>query len=409
MVRSADAPDTRLTPLERRAAASLAGVSSLRMLGLFIVLPVLALHADTLPGGHDPSLIGLAIGAYGLAQALLQLPFGWASDRIGRKPAIAIGLALLAAGSFLAAWAPTMGWLIAGRTLQGAGAVSAAVIALAADLTREEVRSRAMAGLGIAIGATFAISMVAGPALAGVIGVPGLFVLTGALALAAIPVVAFAVPAPPPPPARYGSLFSALGPVLADRQLLRFDFGIFVLHAILTSLFVQVPFALRDAGLETGRQWMVYLPVIVLSLAIMFPLLRTADRDAGRRRFLSAAVAALALSIVVLAFAGGRLPALVAGLVIFFAAFNVLEAALPSMVARFAPATARGTATGVFSSSQFLGIFVGGALGGLLLKAFGPTGVYAFGIALALIWLWAGATMGDPPPAKHSSLSMGRT
>ena len=182
-----------------------------------------------------------------------------------------------------------------------------------------------------------------------------------------------------------------------------------MLHAILTSLFVQVPFALRDAGLETGRQWMVYLPVIVASLAIMIPLLRTADRDAGRRRFLSAAVAALALSIVVLALAGGRLPALVAGLVIFFAAFNVLEAALPSMVARFAPAAARGTATGVFSSSQFLGIFVGGALGGLLLKAFGPTGVYAFGIALALIWLWAGATMGDPPPAKHSSLSMGRT
>ena len=206
MVRSADAPDIRLTPLERRAAASLAGVSSLRMLGLFIVLPVLALHADTLPGGHDPALIGLAIGAYGLAQALLQLPFGWASDRIGRKPAIAIGLALLAAGSFLAAWAPTMGWLVAGRTLQGAGAVSAAVIALAADLTREEVRSRAMAGLGIAIGATFAISMVAGPALAGVIGVPGLFVLTGVLALAAILVVAFAVPAPPPPIARRESL-----------------------------------------------------------------------------------------------------------------------------------------------------------------------------------------------------------
>jgi len=409
MVRSADAPDTRLTPLERRAAASLAGVSSLRMLGLFIVLPVLALHADTLPGGHDPALIGLAIGTYGLAQALLQLPFGWASDRIGRKPAIGIGLALLAAGSFLAAWAPTMGWLIAGRTLQGAGAVSAAVIALAADLTREEVRSRAMAGLGIAIGATFAISMVAGPALAGVVGVPGLFVLTGALALAAIPVVVFAVPAPPPPLARHESLVAALGPVLADRQLLRFDFGIFVLHAILTSLFVQVPFALRDAGLETGRQWMVYLPVIVVSLAIMFPLLRTADRDASRRRFLSAAVAALALSIVVLALAGGRLPALVAGLVIFFAAFNVLEAALPSMVARFAPAATRGTATGVFSSSQFLGIFVGGALGGLLLKAFGPTGVYAFGIALSLVWLWAGATMGDPPPAKHSSLSMGRT
>ncbi|CAG0998561.1 Inner membrane transport protein YajR [Burkholderiales bacterium] len=400
-------PPSRMTPAERRSTAFLAGVSGLRMLGLFIVLPVLALHAESLPGGHDTAMIGFALGAYGLAQAILQIPFGWASDRVGRKPAIAFGLAVFAAGSFLAAWAPDILWLVAGRTLQGAGAVSAVVMALAADLTRDEVRTRAMAMIGITIGATFALSLVAGPVLAGAIGVPGIFVLTGALAAAAIAVVRFGVPAPP---ARaHADPRVGFRRVLADAQLLRLDFGIFALHAILTALFVHVPFALRDAGIAPARHWTVYLPVLAVSVAVVLPLFRVVDRPGRGRAVLGATIATLAVSLVILAASGGSLPMIVAGLAVFFCAFNLLEASLPAMVSRFAPRATRGTAIGVFSGMQYLGMFVGATGAGVLLKLAGPAAVYGFGAALAVLWLVAVATMANPPAPAESTFSMGRT
>ena len=403
--------NVRMTRAELRSTAFLAGVSGLRMFGLFIVLPVLALFATTLPGGTDPAMIGFALGAYGLAQAVLQIPFGWASDRVGRKPAIAFGLVVFAAGSFVAAWAPDIVWLTAGRTLQGSGAVSAAVMALAADLTRDEVRTRAMALVGITIGATFAVSLVAGPVLGGAIGVRGIFVLTGVLALTAIAAVRWGVPDPAAAahPVRAAGERVALRRVLADRQLLRLDFGIFALHAILMALFVQMPFSLRDAGIAPSSHGTVYLPVLVVSVGIVLPLFRSVDRPGRGKAVLTGAIAVLGVGLAILAAAGTSLPLIVAGLAVFFCAFNLLEASLPSMVSRFAPRASRGTAIGVFSGMQYLGMFAGGASGGLLLKHAGPAAVYGFGAALAALWLVAVATMANPPAAAESTLSMGRT
>ena len=398
-----------MTPAERRATLGLASIFGLRMLGMFIILPVFALHAEALPGGTDRALVGLALGAYGLTQAVLQVPFGWASDRWGRKPAIAIGLVVFALGSFLAAWAPDIGWTIAGRMLQGAGAVSAAVIALTADLTRDEVRTRAMGAIGMTIGATFALSLVVGPLLSSRIGVPGIFAATGVLALAAIGVLKLWVPsAAAPPVAARDPGFASFMNVLADRQLLRLNIGIFVLHAVLMALFVQVPFSLRDAGLAPSLHWQVYLPVLLASIALLYPALRIADRPGQLRMIFIGAVVVLALAQLMLVFAGISLPALVVSLMMFFAAFNLLEAVLPSLVSKFAPANLKGTAVGVYSSVQFLGAFAGAAAGGALAQHAGPGALYAFGIALTALWLFASATMA-PPPGYRSDYSMGET
>ena len=399
---------SRMTPVERRATACLAGVSGLRMLGLFIVLPVLALYTATLPGGNDPVIVGLALGAYGLAQALLQVPFGWASDRFGRRRAIAVGLVVFAAGSFLAALATDAAWLVAGRALQGGGAVSAAVMALAADLTRDEVRTRAMAAIGVTIGGTFALSLVIAPPLAAAIGVPGIFAATGALALAAIAVVALGVPGGDPP-ASPGREPPGSRTPLRDPQLLRLDFGIFALHAALMAIFVELPFALRDAGLAPARHWQVYLPALLAAVLVVMPLFRVADRPGRGKAVLTAAIGTLALGLAILAAAPRSLPVIAAGLFVFFAAFTLLEASLPSMVSRFAPRAARGAAIGVFSAMQYLGMFAGGAAAGWLLKHAGSSAVYGFAAAVAVLWLIVGATMAPPPAPAESTYSMGRT
>ena len=292
-----------MTAGERRATVGLAGIFGLRMLGMFIVLPVLALYAEGLPGGRDHVLVGLALGAYGLTQAVLQIPFGWASDRWGRKPVIVAGLVIFALGSFIAAWAPSIAWTIVGRTIQGAGAISAAVIALVADLTRDTVRTRAMAAIGMTIGATFALSLVVSPALAPLIGVPGIFVMTGVLALAAIAVLQKVVPEVdaaverPDTPASWKR-------ALLDRELLRLNYGIFALHAALLALFVQVPFMLRDNGVAPSRHALVYLPVLVVSVALMLPALWQADRPRRGKPVFVAAVAILFVGQAMLAVAG---------------------------------------------------------------------------------------------------------
>jgi MFS family permease len=399
----------RMTPRERRATASLASIYGLRMLGMFIILPVFALYAETLPGGRDQTLVGLALGAYGLTQALLQIPFGWASDRFGRKPTIVVGLLLFALGSFVAAWAPTIGWTIAGRALQGAGAISAAVIALTADLTRHEVRTRAMAAIGMTIGATFALSLILGPLLKAWIGVPGIFALTGLLALGAILVLERRVPDPDPAhvhPRESG--LAAFARVLADGQLLRLNYGIFALHALLMALFVQVPLALRDAGLAAESHWKVYLPVMLGSVLLMLPALRAADRPARGKAVFLGAVLVLGIGQAILAASGTSLAVLVVGLVVFFAAFNLLEATLPALVSKYAPPAQKGTATGVYSSVQFLGTFAGAAAGGLLSQHVGAVAVFGLGIALTVVWLAVSASM-SAPPAYSSTYSMGET
>jgi MFS family permease len=401
-------PRVRMTPVERRATVGLAGIFGLRMLGMFIVLPVLAIYAESLPGGRNHTLVGLALGTYGLTQAVLQIPFGWASDRWGRKPVIVGGLMIFALGSFVAAWAPTIFWTIVGRTVQGAGAISAAVIALTADLTRDEVRTRAMAAIGMTIGATFALSLVAGPALTAVIGVPGIFVMTGVLAIGAIGLLLKAVPQsefvarPAQTPGQWRG-------ALADRQLLRLNYGIFALHASLMALFVQVPFMLRDEGIDTGRHWEIYLPVLIASVVLMAPAMMQADRPARSKPIFIGAIAVLVAGQALLATAGGSFARTIGGLVVFFTAFNLLEAKLPSLISKFAPAEAKGTAVGVYSSVQFFGTFVGAAIGGWLSQHFGPTAVFAFCLALTAAWIAVGASMAPVPAYNRGNYSMGET
>jgi MFS family permease len=386
----------RMTPAERRATAGLAGIFGLRMLGMFIVLPVLAIYAESLPGGRDHRLVGLALGAYGLTQAVLQIPFGWASDRLGRKPVIVAGLLLFALGSFIAAWAPSIAWTIVGRTVQGAGAISAAVIALVADLTRDAVRTRAMAAIGMTIGATFALSLVVSPALAPLIGVPGIFVMTGVLALAAIAVLEKTAPGDDSRTSRDDSAANWKR-ALVDRELMRLNYGIFALHAALLALFVQVPFMLRDNGVPASRHALVYLPVLLLSVLLMLPALWHADRPRRAKTIFVGAIAILFVGQAMLAFAGSSLLLTIAALVVFFTAFNLLEAVLPSLVSKFAPPQIKGTAVGVYSSVQFLGTFVGATGGGWLSQWHGPAAVFGFCLGLTALWLAAGASMAAPP------------
>jgi MFS family permease len=406
---AASDPAVRMTAAERRATVSLASIYGLRLLGMFIILPVFALYAETLPGGASHTLIGIALGAYGLTQAILQIPFGWASDRWGRKPVIYAGLAVFALGSFIAAAADTMTWVIVGRCLQGAGAISAAVIALTADLTRDTVRTRAMAIIGITIALTFAASLVAGPVLKAWMGVPGIFALTGVLALAAIAVVRYAVPDPDHASDDRSASRGQFAQVLVDTQLVRLNFGTFALHAVLMAMFTQIPFALRDNGLAAERHWVVYFPVLLVSILLMLPFLRQVDRPRRGKPLLNAAVVVLLGAQVALAFTQHSLLALCVALTFFFAALNLLEAMLPSLISKCAPADARGAAIGVNSSMQFLGAFIGAAAGGWLADHAGESSVFLFGAALSVLWLIGSATMAAPPTRFGSNYSMGET
>ncbi|THF64090.1 MFS transporter [Pseudothauera nasutitermitis] len=384
---------------ERRAGISLAAIFALRMLGLFLILPVFAVHAEHVPGGNDLMLVGLVIGAYGLTQGLLQIPYGAASDRFGRKPVIVFGLVLFALGSVVAALADHIGWIIAGRVLQGAGAISAAVTALAADLTRDQHRTKVMAMIGSSIGLVFAGSLVAAPILYATIGMDGIFWLTAGMAVAAIWVVLRMVPAAPPVPRATGGF----GEVLRNGQLMRLNFGVFVLHLIQTTMWVMVPAALAgQGGLPLGEHWKVYLPAVLLSFVVMVPAVVVAERHGRLKQVFLAAVALLAGVQLGLGLFGDGLWALAFWLTLFFVAFNVLEATLPSWISKIAPAHAKGTALGVYNTLQSAGLFLGGVLGGWLAQAFGPAAVSLSCALLALLWLAAAATMN--PPSRRAQM-----
>jgi MFS family permease len=383
---------------ELRAGASLAGIFGLRMLGLFLILPVFALHAPSYAGGDNLTLVGIALGIYGLTQGILQIPFGMASDRWGRKPVIYVGLLVFAAGSFLAAAATDIWTAIAGRALQGAGAISSVVVALGADLTSEHHRAKVMAMIGSMIGFTFALSLVAAPALYRAIGMPGLFVLTGVLTLIAIWVVAAVVPeAPPHAHAAPGA--RGLGTVLLQPELLRLNFGIFALHMVQMAMFVVVPPLLVHAGLALADHWLLYLPVVLVSFAIMLPPILYADRRNRPKPVMIGAIALLAGVLVLF----GALPPSVAGvaalMLAFFVAFNILEALLPSLVSRIAPAQARGAAIGAYNTTQTLGLFFGGLAGGWLAKHFGVGALFAGCAVLVVAWLAVAAGMRAPARA----------
>ncbi|MDK8466059.1 MFS transporter [Marinobacter sp. SS13-12] len=387
-----------MNSLERRSVAALASVYAMRMLGLFMVMPVFVLLGSDLKGA-TPALIGLAIGAYGLSQALLQIPFGMLSDRVGRKRMIYIGLVLFAAGSLLAASTDSIYVVIAGRILQGAGAIASVLMALLSDLTREEERTKAMATVGISIGLSFSVSLVLGPLLGSAFGLSGIFYTTAALAVVAMVIVNRLVPTPhehkssaDTHPAR-----AMLGKVLADGRLVRLDFGIFALHLVLTAIFLVFPTLLQDElGLPSSSHWWFYLTVMVTSFFAMVPFIIIGEKKRSMKPVLCGAIALLAISTASIGGISGSLTAAWAVLFFFFMAFNLLEASLPSLVSKESPAAAKGTAMGVYSTSQFFGAFLGGALGGLLLEQLGLQGVLWLMVVVLLLWLVVALTMPSP-------------
>lgn len=392
---------TRMSPLEIRASASLASIFALRMLGLFLILPVFAVHAMQIKGGDDHTLVGIALGTYGLTQGILQIPYGMASDRYGRKRVIILGLVLFALGSFVAAVGDDIYVTILGRAIQGAGAIAAPVMAFLADLTREEHRTKAMAVVGSSIGLMFALSLVGAPLLYRHIGMAGIFALTGLLALMAIWVVVGVVPKEHQVKIEFEQHVgpARLGAILRNAELLRLNFGIFSLHVVQMAIFVVVPLALvSTGGLSVDQHWKVYLPVVLASFALMLPPIFYAERKDGIKTVFLACIGLMLAVQLGLMFEQQNFAALVILLLGFFVAFNVLEASLPSLVSRVAPRHAKGTALGVYNTTQALGLFVGGAVGGWLAQHHGHASVFAFGAAL--IALWGGVAAGMRPPKR---------
>ena len=383
---------------EKKASLGLAGIFSMRMLGLFMILPVMSLYAENFDG-VTPLLLGLAISVYGLTQALLQIPFGLLSDRFGRKKIITIGLLLFVLGSVVAAMSTTIVGIIIGRALQGSGAVAAAVMALAADLTSEQNRTKIMASIGISIGVSFGIAMVIGPLLASVVGLQGIFWFTAVLALMGIVILYKVVPTPATVSVHKDAepVPALMGKVLKDGQLLRLDFGIFCLHLVMTAMFVVLPLLMRGKlAIAAEDHWLVYLPVLGLSVLAMIPFIILAEKKRQMKKVFVGAVATLSAACLGLYLFGGSLWGMLAGLFVFFTAFNLLEASLPSLISKIAFAGGKGTAMGVYSSSQFFGAFCGGLCGGLIWDTFGLSEVFLFCSAVLLLWLVVAFSMKSP-------------
>lgn len=396
-----------MTAMEKRATVSLAGIYSLRMLGLFMLLPVLSLFTEQMPGS-TPKLVGLTMGIYGLTQAILQIPFGLLSDKFNRKTVIIIGLLLFFLGSVVAALAGDIYGILIGRALQGCGAVSAAVMALVADLTQEVNRTKAMATIGASIGVSFGVAMTLGPVVAHHFGIAGIFWLIAFLAILAILVVLFVVPNPEKISVHRDAEYipSELSSVIANADLLRLNYGIFALHLILMASFVVVPLMMRDAGLDSARHWLVYLPVLVTSMAAMIPFIVVAEKKRRMKPVFIGAIASLVIANLGYVLFGRDLAGLIACLWVFFCGFNLLEATLPSLISKTAPGDLKGTAMGIYSSAQFIGAFLGGASGGWLYGEYGPTSVFVFSAAVAASWVAVAYFMSPPRYLVNLLLSL---
>jgi MFS family permease len=393
----------KMTQTELRATVSLASIYGLRMLGMFLLLPIFAIYAEKLEGGSDHTLIGVALGAYGLMQVLLQLPFGMASDKYGRKKVIYIGLILFAIGSVVAAMSHGIYMVIVGRAIQGAGAISAVVTALVADSTREEHRTKAMAMIGATIGLTFAVSLVAAPLLNQLIGVPGIFWLTAILSVLALGVVKYAVPNPLH--SQFHSDAQAapgkIKDVLSDKQLLRLNFGTFCLHGAQMAMFIVVPFALKEtSGMSENKHWQIYLPVLIASFLLMIPAIIYGEKRAKLKPVFISAVALMLIAQIAFAFYIHVFWGIVASLFVYFVAFNILEASLPSLISKMAPAAYKGTAMGVHNTAQSFGMFLGAVMGGYLSHKIGFAAVFVFCAGLMGIWLLLSFGMKTPPSVK---------
>ncbi len=395
-----------MSATELRAIVSLASLYAFRMLGLFMLLPVLSLYAAEYDYS-TPVLVGLALGIYGLGQAALQVPLGMLSDRIGRKPVIISGLLLFIAGGVVAAGADTIFGVIVGRLLQGTGAIASTLTALLADLTREQHRTKAMAVIGMSIGVSFAAAMVIGPLMASWLGVSGLFLCTSVLAGLGIFITLFLVPNPDTQrvDADSQSLSGMLARCLNDRNLMRLNLGIFSLHAILMAIFIAVPGILEEQGLSRDAHWQVYLPMMVVAFVAMVPFIIIAETKNKMREVFLLGIATIVLALLAAACWGQLFTPLLIIITLFFVAFNLMEASLPSLVSKTVYAGGKGTAMGVYSTFQFFGAFCGGAIGGGLFGRWGASAVFAGAAILAGAWLIAAWGMSVPLKSESIVLS----
>lgn len=403
------------TTLERRAAASLSLVYATRMMGLFLLLPVMSILGQDLVGA-TPLLIGLALGVYGLCQAILQIPFGLLSDRFGRKPVIYFGILLLVIGSLIAAASDSIWGVIFGRALQGAGAISAAVMALAADLSRDNQRTKMMAIIGASIGLSFIVSIMLGPVLMRHMGLTGIFLVIALSGVLAALLVRFMVPEPELQ-ARHGSqvrnrdfsvTLGELGTIISNPQLRRLNIGILILHLLITATFVCVPLGLLQREIPVAEHWLVYLTACCASLLIMVPLIGLSEKGWGTRRVMMVSIIGLACAEFLIGVTGNSWWFIVLSIMLFFGFLNVLESMLPSLVSRIAPVASRGSAMGVYSTSQFFGAFLGGVLGGWMVGSLGLQNAHLVLGLLCLLWLFAITGLKEPVRTSNYQLSLDR-
>ena len=396
-----------MNPTEKKAALTLSSVFALRMLGLFMLLPVFSIAGKELDG-YTPALIGFAIGAYGLTQAIFQIPFGWLSDRFGRKPIILFGLLLFAVGSLVAAFSEHIYGVIAGRLLQGCGAIASAVMALAADLSRDEQRTKIMASIGMSIGAAFALAMILGPGLTQWLGLSGIFTAIALLALIAMLVILFLTPNPQ---VQYVQRDAIATPgefwkILKDGQLMRLNFGIFTLHFLLTSFFVAFPLRLNDLGIKLAEHSWIYLITMACAVVLMVPMIIVAEKKRQHAKVMLFGVLLIAFVQFAFGLSQFSLVWITVAMVIYFTGFNLMEALLPSMISRIAPLSAKGTALGVYSTSQFSGAFLGGPVAGITIQYYGMDGVYLVGGFMAVIWAIFLLGLKNPPAVTSYTLTM---
>lgn len=390
-------PSDTLSPFEKRTAFSLSIVFSLRMLGLFMIMPVFAIYGQDLVG-YSPLWVGFAIGAYGLTQALLQIPAGLLSDKFGRRPIIYGGLILFAIGSLVAGFSDSVYGVTFGRALQGTGAIASAILALAADVTREQQRPKVMGMIGVSIGLAFAVAMVAGPVLAPFIGLQGLFFITAVGAIVGIAIVHFLVPnvINKAPRGETVAIPALIANLAKQPQLLRLNIGIFILHLTLTAIFVTLPLLLQHMHLTASEHWKIYLPALLLSFLLIIPMLIIAAKKQMNKHFYLFSIALMALSLILMALTKQSIFIMFLVMLLFFTAFNFLEASLPAFISMIAPAGTKGSAMGIYSTCQFSGAFIGGIVGGLSYKLVGSSGLFLCLSGLMIVWFLLSFTMHNP-------------
>ncbi|QDK96409.1 MFS transporter [Acinetobacter tandoii] len=385
-----------MNSLERRSTFALSSIFALRMLGLFMIIPVFSVAGQSYQYA-SPALIGLAVGVYGLSQAILQIPFSLIADRFSRKPLVVLGLLLFAIGGAVAAMSDTIYGVIIGRAIAGAGAVSAVVMALLADVTREEQRTKAMAAMGMSIGLSFVVAFSLGPWLTSLVGISGLFWVTTIMGLAAIAMLLLV-----PKVTRHHKNFqqgylAQLKQVLKMPDLNRLHVSVFTLHLLLTAMFIYVPSQLIEfAQIPLAKHGLIYLPLLVISLFFAFPSIIVAEKYRKMRSIFLTAIAGIILGLITLIFGYESKYILLTGLGLFFIAFNVMEALLPSWLSKAAPIQSKATAMGVNASSQFLGAFFGGTLGGQLLMLNNTAMGWSILTAIAIIWLLISFGLAQP-------------